>query len=924
MNNNKKTILSYSQRLLLLVAMLFAVSGVTFAQNWTPPTSNPPAGNVPAPINVGPSVQTKQGALQFGASRTRFLGHEGKNAQGQTTSSGNHWFMFGGSVEGTHNVLGVQMNSDDNPVLFRININSMFSQDLALRRSTLIFNSESAPVATIMSSASVGAPTGSGRFNLYANARGNNLLSGSEGASRIRMHVDSMGFFLAPANTSLVANWEEIMRISPNEVHIFRNLRVDGDTNLFGPVNICTADGSCQDIRNIAGGDSLWSPGSGNNIFRGEGNVGIGTSNPQSRLHVVSTGDGAEVLRLGTERPWVFQQENTGANSALTLRSTVNSKYFNITSLNGVRVARFHASDSPNSNQVFLAPEGGRVGIGTYNPQSTLDVSGDVCSTVGGVRRCLSTVSGGESVGDSLWSQGTGHNGRNIFYNPGDPFTVAIGWSGNQNSPYTLSVAGMIATGRFHAAPPGNPMNSPVDPTYGFADGGGLGMYTPSSNTLSFAAGGVERFRITSHATIGNNINNSRVSNGGISSGVGISTPSPNNNIPRLFINNSGSTDGTNQGLYVFNPSSGMAIVADGGEGRGLRAVGRDSALRVEGPAFFSNAYGGPGGGIMVQSFSNNIPNFSPDVNGDGVVNAIDVQLAINCALGLSQNVPNCSRFSAVEVQRVINASLGLSNDPVNISILSQGQIVSQDDICGRVGNSRVCLSDLYLGSSGGGSSLPLGSVNQTLRHTGTSAGWQSTSAISVLNNGNVGIGTSNPQDNRLFVNGFSRINGGLRVDGQILSGAVGAFMEPDFSGIAVDAYGLIRIRAGNPATNRVLVSSNGVGLSSWRDVNSIPSTSDLRLKNNVKSLSGGGLSVVGNLRPVSFDWIEDGRSDIGLIAQEVEKVSPDLVDIDENGIKSVFYSKITIHLIEAVKEQQAQIESLEERIEALEAKLMR
>lgn len=52
-------------------------------------------------------------------------------------------------------------------------------------------------------------------------------------------------------------------------------------------------------------------------------------------------------------------------------------------------------------------------------------------------------------------------------------------------------------------------------------------------------------------------------------------------------------------------------------------------------------------------------------------------------------------------------------------------------------------------------------------------------------------------------------------------------------------------------------------------------------------------------------------KRQIGLIAQEVEEVFPELVHTDESGYKSVEYSKITAILIEAVKEQQAQIESL-------------
>ena len=57
----------------------------------------------------------------------------------------------------------------------------------------------------------------------------------------------------------------------------------------------------------------------------------------------------------------------------------------------------------------------------------------------------------------------------------------------------------------------------------------------------------------------------------------------------------------------------------------------------------------------------------------------------------------------------------------------------------------------------------------------------------------------------------------------------------------------------------------------------------------------------------------------MGVIAQEVEKVLPELVHDRENGYKGVDYSKLTGLLIEVVKTQQEKIESLESRLDKLE-----
>ena len=90
--------------------------------------------------------------------------------------------------------------------------------------------------------------------------------------------------------------------------------------------------------------------------------------------------------------------------------------------------------------------------------------------------------------------------------------------------------------------------------------------------------------------------------------------------------------------------------------------------------------------------------------------------------------------------------------------------------------------------------------------------------------------------------------------------------------------------------------------------------TSDATLKTNVETLTGS-LDAVKALRGVSYDWIDSGNSEVGVIAQEVEAVVPDVVSTNDQGIKSVKYGNLVGVLIEAIKEQQ-------QRIEALEAKL--
>lgn len=90
--------------------------------------------------------------------------------------------------------------------------------------------------------------------------------------------------------------------------------------------------------------------------------------------------------------------------------------------------------------------------------------------------------------------------------------------------------------------------------------------------------------------------------------------------------------------------------------------------------------------------------------------------------------------------------------------------------------------------------------------------------------------------------------------------------------------------------------------------------TSDATLKTNVETLSGS-LDAVKAMRGVSFDWIESGKSEVGVIAQEIEEVIPDLVNTNEQGIKSVKYGNMVAVLIEAIKDQQKRIEALEAQL---------
>lgn len=97
--------------------------------------------------------------------------------------------------------------------------------------------------------------------------------------------------------------------------------------------------------------------------------------------------------------------------------------------------------------------------------------------------------------------------------------------------------------------------------------------------------------------------------------------------------------------------------------------------------------------------------------------------------------------------------------------------------------------------------------------------------------------------------------------------------------------------------------------------------TSDKNLKDNIKNIEAP-LEKITQLNGVTFDWndkqsLHEG-SDVGVIAQDVEKIIPEAVTTRDDGYKAVKYEKIIPLLIESIKELKARNEELEEKINKL------
>jgi len=134
--------------------------------------------------------------------------------------------------------------------------------------------------------------------------------------------------------------------------------------------------------------------------------------------------------------------------------------------------------------------------------------------------------------------------------------------------------------------------------------------------------------------------------------------------------------------------------------------------------------------------------------------------------------------------------------------------------------------------------------------------------------------------------------------------------------------------------TRRIHTNSNRIGFltsasawgcyadnsGNWVAAGNVTAYSDARLKTDISTINDA-LGIVGKLRGVSYKWLKDGSDSIGLIAQEVEEVLPEVVVTGEGvnpvtqeieEIKSVDYGKIVGVLINAINELNTKLEAQE------------
>ncbi len=143
-------------------------------------------------------------------------------------------------------------------------------------------------------------------------------------------------------------------------------------------------------------------------------------------------------------------------------------------------------------------------------------------------------------------------------------------------------------------------------------------------------------------------------------------------------------------------------------------------------------------------------------------------------------------------------------------------------------------------------------------------------------------------------------------------------------AGAIVTANDTIQLGRNGVDTVRIGTTGTAGSTSLCLNANNEISTcsSSMRYKTDVRNFSPG-LNLIKKLRPVSFNWKEGGMFDLGLVAEEVNQAEPLLTVTTKDGrVEGVKYDRIGVVLVNAVQEQQEQIEKQAKANEALKTQV--
>jgi trimeric autotransporter adhesin len=635
-----------------------------------------------------------------------------------------------------------------------------------------------------------------------------------------------------------------------------------------------------------------------------DGNVGIGTSTPAYKLDVTGdtritgslllgppTGDTAPVITArtvpvgqgeGTQRTeLILFHGNDPANGAGTDTITLRAPGLRFQTYNDSTIGDID-NDNGANDRMYIDPTG-NVGIGITSPSHKLSVSGDINFT-GTLYRNGSAFSSG---GGTQWTS----SGSSIYV--GATSNVGIGTA---SPSYPLQVNGTIYTTSNVYVNNGQLGTPSIGGLGGIGDRlilwGGTASFHPYSMGISFPTMWYSVPLGAQHQWYINGVVGMTLSNNNL--GIGTSTPSA-----PLHVTAGSSTEPTGNGIYVYNPTATSTSHA---------VVGVRTNTSAGGNPYYSWDIGQVTGWSM------------------GISNADSDKLVIKANWNFSGDSSVMTFLAGTG-----NVGLGSTNPAAKLHVNTSGTssyIRVSGDVAQQQGIEFVDTATRWIMYK------PQSSTNLRFYD---GAG----DRMTLESGGNVGIGTTTPSQ-RLDVNGTIKGTNYIfpndtwipTADGKnrLHFGVNGRSYYRAEDGhewrSSTDSFLMYLTNGGNlgigasPGTYRLYVSGEIYA------TNDITAFSDIRAKSNLEKIQNP-LDKIQQINGYTYDFLTDNPSQTkiteryaGLVAQEVEKILPEVVHKAADGKLSIAYGNMAGLFVESIKELKKENNELKVENQVLKTKL--
>ena len=618
------------------------------------------------------------------------------------------------------------------------------------------------------------------------------------------------------------------------------------------------------------------------------GNVGIGAGNPTDKLTIVGTSYPTTFTGIGST-VGITGSIPTNGFAKLTFGNGAGGDYGGIGLLptNSGSYLYFGTSNNYASgitNNAMVIDYNGNVGIGTTSPDNAIQVAGliNFQTSIPSNNYLYSTFLGQNAGSNSTGISDTAIGAYSLASNTTGANSIAIGTSslrtnttGNENTaigPYSL-----------------------YSNTTGYANIA-MGYYSLESNTTGYV-----------NLAIGDQVMRNNTT-GYYNTAIGADA---------LWENSAGYYNTALGWFDLHQNTTGNSNTAVGYESLYNNTVSFSTALGAY--SLYSNTTGGNNTALGAYSLYSNTT--SGDNTAIGEQALFDNTGNSNTAVGMDALYSNTtgSEDVALGMSPLQNNTTGNYNIGIGYRALADNQTDSGDVAVGAdalssfTSNSTLYYPNTAVGEDSGwsittgGANTGVGSNTLYDVTTGSENTFIGASPMWYLPNGANSGDTLVGWDTGFTTSG-TQFNSSTAIGQNTLIGASNVIVLGSGQNVGI----------GNSApTYRLQVGSSGDGTSAI--ANAWYTYSDKRFKTNINPIPPTtALQDVLSLQGVTFNWIKDNQPSIGFIAQDVQKIVPQIVSADQQGYLSVDYSKITPILVQAIKEQEKQIQSQQQEINQL------